>query len=61
MTRTEWRAMYREFRVCVSKWIGAIVKDKDRVKINQIWNEGAGAARFDFIHQMRRSDKLAEK
>ena len=60
MTRTEWKAIYREFRVEVDKWINAILK-KDRTESNRIWNKGAGAARFDFIHQMRRPDPLAGK
>ena len=61
MTRTEWKAMYRGFRVHVGKWIASIIKNEDRAKTNRIWNKGAGAARFDFIHQMRRNDPLAKK
>ena len=61
MSRNEWKAMYREFRVEVNKWIKAIVKNKDRAEVNRTWNEGAGATRFDFIHQMMRNDPLTEK
>lgn len=61
MTRTEWKVMYREFRLDVNSWIRSIVKNDSKAKTNKIWTEGAGAARFDFIHQMRRNDPLTEK
>ena len=59
MTRTEWKALYREFRVSIEKWMRCLLQNKKAA--DRAWDKGAGLAKFDFIHQMRRPDPLAKK
>lgn len=59
MNKQEWKAIYREFRLSVDKWLKCLLQNKKAA--NKVWKKGAGLQKFDFIHQMRRPDSLAHR
>ena len=59
MNKQEWKQLYREFRLSVDKWLKCLLQNKKAA--DKVWNKGAGLQKFDFIHQMRRPDRLRDR